>query len=93
MSSAKLYGVYTAQFPFLEASDGKVRPVIVVSMPQGSYKVIAIIPISSKANREPADAALNDWNNEGLIKHPCGKTTGYSTAHVSCGKPRGISLE
>ena len=68
MSSAKLYGVYTAQFPFLEATDGKVRPVIVASAPQGRHKVIAIIPVSSKTNREIVDAVLNDWHDEGLIK-------------------------
>lgn len=68
MSGAKLYGVYTARFPFLEASEGKVRPVIVVSGPQGQHNVIAVIPVSSKVTRESVDYTLGDWNNEGLIK-------------------------
>ena len=68
MSAAKLYGIYTAQFPFLDTSEGKVRPVIVISSPHGQHGVIAIIPVSSKLKRENVDVTLNDWNDAGLVR-------------------------
>ena len=69
MSSAKLYGIYTANFPFLDTADSKIRPVIVVSSPQSKHNIIAIIPVSSRTKLENVDIALKDWGDEGLVKH------------------------
>lgn len=68
MSSARPYGVYTAAFPFLGSGSDKVRPVIVLSKPQGRYNVIAVAPISSKSKCETVDVKLSDWQSAGLIK-------------------------
>lgn len=68
MSSPKLFGVYTAQFPFLDANQAKLRPIIVISKPQGKHSVVATIPISSKAKPEAVDVTLSGWKDAGLIK-------------------------
>lgn len=65
---AKLYGVYTAKFPFIGEDGNKIRPVVVVSEPRGAYGILAIIPVSSRAAREDVDVLLSDWKTEGLIK-------------------------
>lgn len=63
-----MYGVYTANFQFLDSTEAKVRPVIVVSSPQGRYGVTAVVPVSSRAEREAVDVAISGWNEAGLIK-------------------------
>jgi len=64
----RLFGVYTAQFPFLEVNATKLRPVIVVSKPQSKHGTIVIIPISSSAKEEPVDVMLKDWSSAGLVR-------------------------
>ncbi len=39
-----------------------------VSLPQSTHKIVAIIPVSSKAKREDVDIILKDWKDEGLLK-------------------------
>lgn len=39
-----------------------------VSKPYGRHKVIAIIPISSRTDREIVDVILGHWRKEGLLK-------------------------
>lgn len=68
MSSLDVFGVYTAQIPFLGTQGAKVRPVIVVSKSYGQHGVIAIIPISSKVTRETVDTAIDSWKAAGLMK-------------------------
>ncbi len=55
-------------FPFLDSEETKIRPVIVISKPQGSHKVIAIVPISSRPMREDVDVAITEWSEAGLLK-------------------------
>lgn len=68
MSSPQVFGVYTAQFPFLDTTEIKIRPVIVLSLPKGDYGVIAVVPVSAKAKAEDVDAALSDWKQTNLMK-------------------------
>ncbi len=68
MSAPKVFGVYTARFPFLDSEETKIRPVIVISRPQGAHKVIAIVPISSRPARENVDVAITKWSEAGLLK-------------------------
>jgi hypothetical protein len=39
-----------------------------MSKPQGSHKVIAIVPISSKPAREDVDISIVGWSDAGLLK-------------------------
>ncbi len=68
MSSATLFGVYTARFPFLDTNKDKIRPVVVISKPQGQHNIVVVVPISSKDKREPVDIALHNWRETGLVK-------------------------
>ena len=68
MSAPKLFGVYTAQFPFLDTQETKIRPVVVISKPYVWHKVLVVVPISSKSVSEEIDAALSHWSSEGLLK-------------------------
>ena len=68
MSIPKLFGVYAAQFPFLDTQETKIRPVIVIGKPQSQYKVLAVVPISSRSALEDIDCSLRHWSNEGLLK-------------------------
>ena len=68
MSSAHSFGVYTAAFPFLDSGEDKIRPVIVISQPQGRHNVIAIVPVSSRTHKEPVDVTVSAWSNAGLLK-------------------------
>ena len=68
MSVPKVFGVYTAQFPFLDTQESKIRPVVVVSKPQGQHKVVAVVPISSKNMVESVDIPLRHWSDEGLLR-------------------------
>lgn len=68
MSVPRVFGVYTAQFPFLDIQTAKIRPVIVISKPQGQHKVVAVVPISSKSIVEGVDISLRNWSDEGLLK-------------------------
>jgi mRNA interferase MazF len=64
----KLFGVYTAQFPFLDTQETKIRPVVVISKPQGQHKILTIVPISSKSVLEAVDVSLHHWSDAGLLK-------------------------
>ena len=68
MNYPTLFGIYTAQFPFLDNNETKLRPVIVISQPQGRHNIVVIIPISSQIKREGPDMVLRQWKSEGLIK-------------------------
>ena len=68
MSGPTVYGIYTAEFPYLDSGKFKKRPVIVVSKPVGKHNVVAIIPLSSKDKREPVDVIINDWKVSGLLR-------------------------
>lgn len=74
MNKTALYELYSAYFPFLESSEQKIRPVIVISKPYGEYKSIAVVPVTSKAKLEPVDVAISDWHDAEL--------TGPSVARV-----------
>lgn len=63
-----VFGVYTARFPFLDSQEAKVRPVVVISKPQGPHNVIAIMPVSSRLITETVDVVLSGWNSEGLLR-------------------------
>ena len=68
MSAPRVFGVYTAQFPFLDTQETKIRPVIVISKPQGRHKVVVVVPVSSKSTVEDIDISLRHWSDEGLLK-------------------------
>ncbi len=68
MSQPTLFAVYTMQLPFLDMQAVKVRPVIVISKPHSKHRVVAIIPLSSKPQREDADVIINHWKDAGLVK-------------------------
>lgn len=68
MSEPKVFGVYTALFPFLDTGEAKIRPVVVISEPHGPYKVLAIVPISPRLVTETVDTVLAGWNSEGLLR-------------------------
>jgi mRNA interferase MazF len=68
VSSAKLFGVYTAKLPFIELPTSKIRPVVVVSAPSGQHNLVIVIPLSSQTKRQPVDRALAHWRNAGLVK-------------------------
>lgn len=79
MNQAKIYGVYTARFPYIDKGSEKIRPVIVVSEPYGQYHVVAIVPVSSKSDRETVDLSLSCWESEGLIKQSIARTHRLTT--------------
>ena len=64
----KLYGVYTARFPFLKSADQKIRPVVIISKPTGKYRVLTAVPITSKIDRDEFDFEIKGWAEAGLIK-------------------------
>lgn len=68
MNSPRLYNVFTAQFRFLDSTQSKIRPVIVVSKPYSKHEVIAAIPISSKINLASVDFNVSGLQNAGLLK-------------------------
>lgn len=68
MNVPKVFGVYTARFPFLDSEETKIRPVIVMSAPQGPHKIIAIVPVSSRPTCESVDVAIAKWSEAGLLK-------------------------
>lgn len=68
MTAPEVFGVYTAQFPFLDANETKIRPVIVVSEPQGRYNIVTIVPVSSRIVPQEVDVVLAKWSEAGLLK-------------------------
>jgi mRNA interferase MazF len=68
VNTPRLFGVYTAQFPFLDTQETKIRPVIVIGKPHGQHKALVVVPISSKNVLEDVDAVLLRWPDEGLLK-------------------------
>lgn len=67
MSSAVIFAVYTAKFPFLESDKGKIRPVIVVSKPYGRYNIVTVVPVSASTGKEEVDIELLEWQQAGLV--------------------------
>jgi mRNA-degrading endonuclease toxin of MazEF toxin-antitoxin module len=67
LSKISLYGIYSARFPFLDSSEHKLRPIIVVSRPYGEYGVVAVVPLSSKTGLEVVDVGISGWRSAGLI--------------------------
>jgi len=58
VSAPKLFGIYTAQFPFLDVQEAKIRPVIIVGKPQKQHKILAVVPISLKSTLEEVDMVV-----------------------------------
>lgn len=83
MTKPKLYGVYTARFPFLETKKSKIRPVIIISAPYGVHNIVAIVPISSKSKREAIDVSLDDWQLEGLLRESMARVHRMTTMLTS----------
>ena len=67
MSKISSYGIYSARFPFLDSSEHKLRPVIVVSKSYGEYGVVAVVPLSSKTEVETVDIDISGWLSAGLV--------------------------
>lgn len=65
---AKLFGIYLVRLPFMESGASKLRPVIVVSKPQGTFNVVCVVPISSQPMLVDVDFDISDWKNAGLAK-------------------------
>jgi mRNA interferase MazF len=68
VSSPKLFGIYTVKFPFLDTQEAKIRPVIIISKPQGIHGVLAVIPVSSRTKLEEVDVAIARWSESGLVR-------------------------
>lgn len=79
MKPPLLYGLYTARFPYLDTKQHKIRPVIVVSKPQGEHSVVAVVPITSQLTQEAVDVHLGDWGNSGLLKPSIARTHRLTT--------------
>lgn len=83
MNRLKVFGVYTAQFPFLDTQASKIRPVVIVNKPQGTHNIVAIIPISSSTKREGIDVVLEYWEDEGLFKPSVARVHRLTTVLLS----------
>lgn len=68
MGDHELYGIYMAVFPFMEESQYKTRPVIVVSKFYGDHGIFAAIPLTSKSIAESVDVGLKNWSKAGLSR-------------------------
>lgn len=66
MSLTEKYVVYLARVRFVEISAFKIRPVIALSKPRGTYNIITVVPIFSNKNLEEIDVDLVNWQNAGL---------------------------
>lgn len=67
MNVPTIYGIYTAQFPFVESREYKLRPVVVASKPYGQHNIVAVVPVSSNTTElELVDSAISDWEVAGL---------------------------
>lgn len=64
----KLYGVYLAKVGFLESPGFKIRPIIIVSKPRGSFKTVMAIPISTQTDQTDIDILIHDLSGTGLLK-------------------------
>ncbi len=67
MPRVVLHGIYLVSFPFIESSQQKIRPVIVVSRPCGKYGLTTVIPISSKLVDDTTEILLKDLKTTGLV--------------------------
>jgi mRNA-degrading endonuclease toxin of MazEF toxin-antitoxin module len=67
MPKLELYGIYIVSFPFIESPKRKVRPVIVVSEPYGDYRLVTIVPITSKLVDDDTEVQLQDLKTTGLV--------------------------
>jgi mRNA interferase MazF len=64
----KFSGIYLVRMPFMELGVSKLRPVIVVSKPQGSFNIVCVVPISSQPRTVDVDLDISDWQDAGLSK-------------------------
>ncbi len=79
MKHPVLYGVYLAKFPFLETNEAKIRPVIIVGSPLGEFGITAIVPVSSKPEKQLVDHELINWKESGLLKPSVARVHRIST--------------
>ena len=79
MKHPVLYGVYLAKFPFLDTNESKIRPVIVVGSPVGDFGITAIVPVSSRLEKQSVDHELLNWNEAGLLKPSVARVHRIST--------------
>jgi len=68
MNGPKPFGLYTAEFPFLDTEGTKIRPIIVLSLAQSKHKIVAVVPVSSRLILEGLDVVLGGWKQEGLLR-------------------------
>jgi mRNA-degrading endonuclease toxin of MazEF toxin-antitoxin module len=69
LKNSSIFGVYTTKFPYLDATDTKIRPVIAIGKPQGKHNVIVVIPLSSKPKQVDVDTVISDWKSAGLVNN------------------------
>ena len=79
MNHPILYGVYAAEFPFFESGEEKVRPVIVVSGAIGKHGIVAVVPITSKTDKQSIDVTMISWRNSGLLRPSVARVHRLST--------------
>lgn len=68
MNKVEPWGVYTAEFPYVESAGSKLRPVVVVSHAQSKHKLVVMLPVSSRIKAESVDVVLHHWKEAGLLK-------------------------
>jgi mRNA-degrading endonuclease toxin of MazEF toxin-antitoxin module len=79
VSQPILYGVYAAEFPYLESIEDKVRPVIVVSASIGKHGIIAVVPVTSKTYKQSIDSNITSWGDSGLLRPSVARVHRLST--------------
>ena len=62
------YKLFLAKVGYLESPKLKIRPVIILTKPKGSYNIMMAVPISSKSRLEEVDVRLKDWQSSRLEK-------------------------
>lgn len=79
MNHPILYGVYAASFPFLDLAQDKIRPVIVVAHPVSEHGIIAVVPVSSKTEKQSVDCVVASWRTAGLARPSVARVHRIST--------------
>jgi len=74
-----LYGVYATEFPFLDRTVDKVRPVIVVSAAIGKHGIVAVVPVTSKTDKQSVDIIMTSWRDSGLLRPSVARVHRLST--------------
>lgn len=82
MSSYSKNDVVLVRYRFSQLADAKIRPAVVVGMPQDSLDVF-LVPLTSKLSvLLPGEFVLEDWAGAGL-NVASGVKRGIYTAHQS----------